>query len=121
MNVGLDAGGLLIVLYPRRSDVAKRAHIHLQAKTGEDVAIIAAMIRIVIAENLFDRAFVARHAQGLDELTEAVSAFDVASVAARAGLDPDALVAAARLLGCTRPGSIMARPGPHMVGRGTLL
>src|SRR3546814_20290380 len=100
------AGARLIVLDPRRSDVAKRANIHLQAKAGEDVAIIAAMIRIVIAENLFDRAFVARHAQGLDELTEAVSAFDVTSVAARAGIDPDALVAAARILGGTRRGYI---------------
>ena len=121
LNERLDAGARLIVLDPRRSDVAKRAHIHLQAKAGEDVAIIAAMIRIVIAENLFDRAFVARHAQGLDELTEAVSAFDVASVAARAGIDPDALVAAARILGGTRRGYIMAGTGPNMSGRGTLI
>lgn len=121
LNERLDAGARLIVLDPRRSDVAKRAHIHLQAKAGEDVAIIAAMIRIVIAENLFDREFIARHAQGLGDLTEAVSSFDVGTVAARAGIDPDALVAAALILGGTRRGYIMAGTGPNMSGRGTLI
>lgn len=117
----LEAGARLIVLDPRRSDVAKRAHIHLQAKAGEDAAIIAAMIRIVIAESLFDAAFVARHATGLGELTRAVEPFDVASVAARAGIEPDALVNAARVLGGTRRGYIMAGTGPNMSGRGTLI
>ncbi|WP_439569775.1 molybdopterin-containing oxidoreductase family protein [Sphingopyxis sp.] len=121
LNERLDAGARLIVLDPRRSDVAKRAHIHLQAKAGEDVAIIAAMIRIVIAEALYDPEFIARHAQGLGDLTEAVAAFDATSVAARAGIDPDALVEAARILGGTRRGYIMAGTGPNMSGRGTLI
>ena len=121
LNERLEAGARLIVLDPRRSDVAKRAHIHLQAKAGEDAAIIAAMIRIVIEEGLADLEFVERHAAGLGELTRAVAPFGAEAVAARAGIEPAAIVEAARILAGTRRGYIMAGTGPNMSGRGTLI
>lgn len=121
LNERLEAGARLIVLDPRRSDVARRAHIHLQAGPGEDVAIIAAMLRIIIEEQLYDADFVARHASGLDTLASAIEPFAPADVAARAGIEVADLVAAAETLGRTRRGYIMAGTGPNMSGRGTLV
>lgn len=121
LNERLAAGTKLIVIDPRRSDVARRAHIHIQARAGEDVAIIAALIRIILEEELHDAEFVRRHCTGLDTLTDAIRLFDPLQVAARADIDATDLYAAARALGGTRRGYINAGTGPNMSGRGTLI
>src|SRR5690606_25859909 len=54
----LAAGAKLIVIDPRRSDVAKRATTFIQPRPGFDVAILAAMIRVIIDERLYDHEFV---------------------------------------------------------------
>src|SRR5207248_3827314 len=38
-----DRGGKLVVVDPRRSEVARRADLHLQPKPGHDAGILAAM------------------------------------------------------------------------------
>ena len=59
------AGGLkLIVADPRASDVAKLAHIHLPVKPGEDPALLAGMLRVIISEDLYDRNFAGAHVDG---------------------------------------------------------
>jgi len=117
----LAAGTRLIVIDPRRSDVARRAHIHLQCKPGEDAAIVAAMLRIVLDEGLYDADFASGYCHGLDDLRATIAPFDPASVALRAGIDVADLYAAARTLGSTRRGYINAGTGPNMSGRGTLI
>lgn len=121
LNDRLAAGTRLIVVDPRRSDVARRAHVHLQARPGEDAVIVAAMIQVILAEGLHDQAFVAEHARGVDTLAAAVAPFTPEAIAARAGVDADDLKAAARLLGSTRRGYVNAGTGPNMSGRGTLV
>lgn len=117
----LSAGTRLIVVDPRRSDVAKRADLHLQPVPGEDVAIVAALLHVVLAERLYDTAFVAAHTRGMDALERSVAAFSPDRVAARVGVPAADLVAAARWLGSTRRGYIMAGTGPNMSGAGTLI
>ncbi|WP_260850914.1 molybdopterin-dependent oxidoreductase [Rhodococcus sp. WB9] len=114
-------GCKLIVVDPRRTDVAQHADWFLQAAPGHDVAILAAMIRIVIDESLFDRDFVARHVRGLPELTAAVARFDPHDVARRAGIAGSDLVAAARCYANAKRGYTMAGTGPNMAGEGTLV
>ncbi|HSF13345.1 MAG TPA: molybdopterin-dependent oxidoreductase, partial [Erythrobacter sp.] len=65
----------LIVADPRESDVARLADIYLPVKPGEDPAMLAGMLNVIIAEGLYDRNFVAAHVDGFDELAEAVKAF----------------------------------------------
>jgi anaerobic selenocysteine-containing dehydrogenase len=113
-------GFQLIVIDPRRSDVAKRAAIHLQVKPGHDAEVLAGMLRVILSEERHDAAFVAEHALGLEELRRAVAPFDPSLVAARAGIDADALVRAARVFAGGRRGYAQAGTGPNMHGRGTL-
>lgn len=117
----LAAGAQLIVIDPRRCDVARRAQIHIQPRAGEDVAIIAAILRILLDEKRHDAAFVDQHCEGLAELIAAVAPYDPEDVARRADIDPSQLFAVARLLGSTRRGYINAGTGPNMSGRGTLI
>ena len=115
------AGGLkLIVADPRASDVAKLAHIHLAVKPGEDPALLAGMLRVIISEGLYDRNFAGAHVDGLAELTDAVAAFTPEVAAARAGVEADAIVAAARMFAAGTRGVACTGTGPEMAGRGTL-
>ena len=46
-----------MVIDPRRSDVARRAHIHLAIRPGTDAAVLAAMLRVMLDEGLYDQGF----------------------------------------------------------------
>ena len=113
-------GMKLIVADPRESDVARLADIYLPVKPGEDPALLAGMLNVIIEEELYDRNFVAAHVDGFDELSEAVKPFTPAVAAARAGVDADQLVAAARMFAGGSKGCAVTGTGPEMAGNGTL-
>lgn len=121
LNERLAAGTRLIVIDPRKSDVARRAHIHLQPRPGEDVGIIAAILRTVLAKGQHDAAFVDEHCDGLMLLEHALAPFEPVSVAQRAGVNPADIAAIADILVSTRRGYINAGTGPNMSGQGTLI
>ncbi|MFT4520052.1 MAG: anaerobic selenocysteine-containing dehydrogenase [Halioglobus sp.] len=93
-----QARGLqLIVIDPRVSDVARKAAIHLQCRPGEDHAILAGMINIIISEGLYDKDFVEQNVAGFEALSEISANFTPDYVADRAGLPVQQLQEAARL------------------------
>ncbi|MBV9661673.1 MAG: molybdopterin-dependent oxidoreductase [Acidimicrobiales bacterium] len=116
----LARGMTLIVVDPRRSDVAKRATIHLQVRPGQDAVVLAGMLRVILTEDRCDADFVRTHATGVEELRRAVEPFTPDVVASRAGIDADDLVRAARCFAEARRGYAQAGTGPNMHGRGTL-
>ena len=121
LNDLLKRGTKLIVIDPRRSDVARRAHLHLQPPPGHDVAILAAMTRVILEEELWDRKFADEFISGVEALREAVLPFDPEAVAARADIDAADLILAARTIAGTRRGYINAGTGPNMSGSGSLI
>ena len=52
----------------RALEYAQRAHVHLQARPGEDPTILSGLIHIIIQEKLVDEPFVQANAQGLEAL-----------------------------------------------------
>jgi anaerobic selenocysteine-containing dehydrogenase len=110
----------LVVIDPRRTEVAALADVHLQVRPGEDPAVLAGMARVIITEGLYDAAFVEDNTVGLAALAEAVAPFTPDLVAARAGIDPDALVRAARLFAAGRSGAVSAGTGTNMAGHGNV-
>jgi anaerobic selenocysteine-containing dehydrogenase len=121
LNDILKAGCNLIVVDPRRTETARRATLHLQTRPGSDIAFVAGLLRIILAEGWYDRGFVDENVAGLDELRHAVDPFDVETVAALADIAPERLVEAARMFGNTRRGFVIAGTGPNFTGHGTLL
>ena len=57
-------GMKLIVIDPRRCEVARRADIHLQVKPGEDATLLAGMIKIIIEQKLYDQEYVGSYVSG---------------------------------------------------------
>jgi anaerobic selenocysteine-containing dehydrogenase len=117
----LGAGMELIVIDPRRSDIAKRATLFLQPRPGHDIPILAAMLNLILSERLHDERFATENVRNLTALRAAVRPFELRTVAARAGLDPADLERAARLFARAGRGYAVAGTGPHMAGQGTLL
>lgn len=116
----IDGGLKLIVADPRESDVAALAHIHLPVRPGEDPAMLAGIIHIILSEGLTDTAFVQQYVDGLDELRRAVAGFTPDVAAARAGVEESQLIAAARMFAKGTKGVVSTGTGPEMAGNGTL-
>jgi anaerobic selenocysteine-containing dehydrogenase len=103
LRAEVQRGRDVIVIDPRRTETAQHAAIHLAVTPGEDPTLLAGMVRLIIAEELYDRAFVAEHGSRLEELRAAVEPFTLDYVERRAGVPADAVAAAAH--GCARPRS----------------
>jgi len=110
----------LIVIDPRRTETAKKAHLHLQPRPGEDPSILAGMINIIIGESLYDSDFVQGNVQGLEDLQRAVEAFTPSYVETRAGIPAPQLREAARVFANAERGCASVGTGPNMAPRGTL-
>ncbi len=96
LKEAVDRGMKLIVIDPRRTETAKRAHVHLQLRPGEDPTLLAGIIHVILAEGLHEPAFVAQNALGLEALSAAVAPFTPHYVAERAGVPEAQLLEAAR-------------------------
>ncbi|MEQ9463128.1 MAG: molybdopterin-dependent oxidoreductase [Haliea sp.] len=107
----VKSGMKLIVVDPRASETASRAAIHLQPRPGEDAAILAGLIRVIIQECLYDHDFVARHAEGFASLAAEVEPFTPEMVAERAGIEAKMLVSAARLFASGTSGAVNTGTG----------
>lgn len=117
----LEQGGMrMIVIDPRRTETARRAAVHLQAIPGEDPTVLAGLIHLIFALDGVDEDFIAENAEGAQALCEAVARFTPDYVAARAGLDQDDLIAAARILIEAKGGDTAPGVGTSMATRGTL-
>ena len=117
----LARGLKLIVVDPRRTETARRATQHLQVRPGEDVALLAGLLHVILKENWHDAAFVEEHMQGVDVLERTVAPFTPDEVARRAGVSPEEIIDAARTFATNGPGVATAGTGPNMSGHTTLV
>ena len=96
-------GAALIVVDPRRIDLAREAAHHLAIAPGTNVVLLNAMAQVIVSEDLYDRTFVERRVAGLDEFTRFIGAWTPEWAARICGVDPDAIRAAARLYATRTP------------------
>jgi assimilatory nitrate reductase catalytic subunit len=89
----------LIVLDPRRTDTAAAADLHLALDPGSDLAVLNAMLNVMIAEQLIDRDYIARHTRGFASLERMVRSCTPEWAAQIAGVDAADIVTAARWFG----------------------
>lgn len=68
IDLARKAGVKLIVVDPRRTEVAEKADLWLQVRPGTDLALLLAMIHVIIEEQRYDKAFVERWCHGFDAL-----------------------------------------------------
>src|SRR5262245_12206233 len=90
-EISKDPGRCLIVVDPRRTETAEVADIHLQVKPGTDAWLLAALIGVLVQENLLARDWIGTHTDGLEHVLPHFAALSVASYCAACGV-PEELV-----------------------------
>jgi thiosulfate reductase/polysulfide reductase chain A len=71
----LKNGARVVVVDPRFSTAAAKAHRWLPIKPGTDTALLLAWIHVLIYEDLYDKEYVAKYTTGFEELKAHVKDF----------------------------------------------
>ena len=111
---GKKRGIKVICIDPRVTEVASRADLHLQVRPGQDAAILAAIIAVILAEELHDKAFCLDNVEGLEQLTEQTRRFTPDAVSAAAGIPANQIIEAARMFAAGPRGTAVTGTGPEM-------
>ncbi len=109
----------LIVADPRVTKTAMMADVYLPVKPRSDLALINAMLRIVIDEELYDKAYVERHTSGFAELRASLEPYTLEYAAKIAGLAPELIQKVARLYGNAKAAFIGWTMGVNHSTKGT--
>jgi formate dehydrogenase major subunit len=96
-------GARLIVIDPRRIELAEWADVHLAPKPGTNIPLLNAIAQVIIQEELCDPDFVRSRIDGFDAFAEHVRAFSPEAAADLCGVSADAIRAAARLYATQKP------------------
>ncbi|MFZ5508680.1 MAG: formate dehydrogenase subunit alpha, partial [Pseudomonadota bacterium] len=100
-------GAKLIVADPRRTEIARYAGHYLQFRPGSDVALLNAMMHVIVAEGLIDKAFIARRTEGFDELRAHLEGYSPEAMAPVCGIAADTIRQVARLYAGARAAMIL--------------
>ena len=97
MKNAIERGTKLILMDPRRTELARLATHYLQFRPDTDVALLNAMLCTIIEEDLVDHRFIAERTNGYDELKRLVLKYTPEKMAPVCGVDAETIRAAARL------------------------
>ncbi len=107
MKNAARTGAKLIVMDPRRSELARHAHRYLQFKPDTDVALLNAMMHVIVSEGLVDRDFIASRTIGYEELAKNVEGYSPEQMAPICGIDADTIRYVARLYATSKGSMIL--------------
>ena len=116
-----ERGMKLIVIDPRRSELASFADLWLPVKPGEDPTLLAGLINVILQENLHDKDFCDRWVDQLDDLRSAVAPFNPEMVATRCEVEAADVLSAARMFAAGPRGTAGTGTGPNMAAHSTLM
>lgn len=102
----LRNGARLIVVDPRRTELAERADLWLQLRPGTAQALALGFLNVIIEEGLYDRDFVERYTFGFDDLASHVRRYAPETVAEITWVPPDLIREAARLYAEAKPAAL---------------
>ncbi len=115
--IAKDPDRTLIVIDPRRTETAELADVHLAVRPGGDAWLLAALVAVLLDEDLIDQDFLDAHAHDLPALRRELGDLPIATYAERAGVPEDAIRDVARRIAAAESVSILEdlgiQQGPH--------
>ena len=106
LQKALRQGMKLVVIDPRETSLAARAHLWLQPRPKSDLALALGMTNIIINEGLYETSFVDEWTVGFNRLREHVKDYPVEKVEKITWVPKEKIIEAARLYATTKPASI---------------
>ncbi|MGV0992206.1 MAG: molybdopterin-dependent oxidoreductase [Mycobacterium sp.] len=120
-EIAKDPARSMIVLDPVATDTAQMADFHLQVSPGADAWCLAAMVAVLVQENLCDETFLAEHAHGVDEVREVFRSVPISDYAQRSGVDEELLRGAARRIAAAGSVAVFEDLGVQQAPNSTLV
>jgi anaerobic selenocysteine-containing dehydrogenase len=102
----LKRGAKLVVVDPRRTDLAEKADLWLQLRPGTAQALALGFINVIVRESLYDKAFVEKYAYGFEDLARSVERYTPERVAEITWVPADLIQRAARMYAEARPAAL---------------
>jgi formate dehydrogenase major subunit len=96
-------GARLIVIDPRRIELAAYADYHLAIEPGTNIAVLNAMAHTIVAEGLCDLTFIERRVAAFDDFRRFIEQWPADRAAEACGVDVDDIRRAARLYASAGP------------------
>jgi len=115
----VQQGTKLIVLDPRRTDLARHAHRFLQFKPDTDVPLLNAMMNVIVTEGLVDQSFIDSRTIGFEELRQNVAKYSPEAMAPICGIDAETIRYVARLFAKSKASMIFWGMGVSQHVHGT--
>jgi assimilatory nitrate reductase catalytic subunit len=112
-------GGKLVVIDPRATVTARRAHLHLQPMPGTDLALANALLHIAIKDGHVDEQFVEQRTSGFSFVEQRAGAYWPDRVERITGVAVDDMRRAVRLLAEADTAMILTGRGPEQQSKGT--
>ncbi len=112
-------GARLVVVDPRRTELAVRADLHLQIRPGTDLPLGLSMIQHIITHQLYDAEFVRRYTEGFDRLAAHVAPYTPQWAAEITDVPASLIERVAEEFARTRPASLERREGVQHNVNGT--
>ncbi len=119
-EIAKDPERSMIVIDPRRTETAELADFFLQVRPGTDAFCLAAMLAVLVEDELVDQAFLGEHAADGQALFDALAGVPIADYCERAGLDESLVREAARRIGRAGSVAVVEDLGIEMAPHSTL-
>lgn len=99
-------GKKIIVVDPRKTPIAEKAHLHMKPRPGTDCALALGIMNVIISEGLYDKEFVKKWCLGFDKLREHVKRYPPEEVERITWVPKEQIAEAARIFATTKPACI---------------
>jgi len=112
-------GAKLILMDPRRTELARHATHHVAFKPDTDVAMLNALLHVIVEEGLVDEEFVRNRTENYEALKENVKDYSPEAMAPICGVDAQTLREVARLYATSKASIILWGMGVSQHVHGT--
>ncbi len=102
----LNRGAKLVVIDPRKTDVAKQADLWLQPNPGTDLPLALGMAKVILDDGLYDRDFVENWTVGFGPFSEHLQHYSLRRVSEITWIPEEKIRETARLYAQTKPACI---------------
>ena len=115
-------GAQLIVVDPRQIPLTRHASLWLRPRPGCDIAWINGLAHVLLRENMIDDRFIRDRTENFEAFKASVAEYTPQRVQVLTGIEPDDLIAAARMYGSAHRASTLYAMGitQHVCGTDTV-
>lgn len=116
-------GSKLIVIDPRRTELAEMAELWLPLNSGTDVALVNGLMHIIVKEGWHDKEYIETRCEGFDELLKVIEKYPPKVASEITGISEEMLYETAKLYTSTKKAGIFYTLGitEHITGTANVM